>query len=165
MPKTLMPYPRLSYGFRLILQLKMHFLARYLILAFCVNSRWNRLFLGSFLSKEKKSRKLVRTSRRTNVATSQRRNVGSMIIGSQQVASVTTPQRCDVSAISASTSLKAKGPEIEGGIEKRTDEGTECRVAATQISGEDTCFCIFFLSERLLMVYRLIKCITKSSTF
>ena len=78
---------------------------------------------------------------------------------------VATPQRRDVSTISASTSLKAKGLEIERGIEKRTDEGTESIAPATQISGEETCFCIFFFSEKLLMVYRLITCITKSSMF
>ena len=59
MPKTLMPYPRLSYGFSTILQLNTHFIARYLILAFCVNNRWNGQFLGPFWSSEKKSRKLV----------------------------------------------------------------------------------------------------------
>ena len=91
MPKTLMPYPRLSYGFSSILQLNTHFIARYLILAFCVNSKWNGQFLGSFWSREKNSKKLARTSRRTNVATSQRRDVGSMRRGSQQVTNVATP--------------------------------------------------------------------------
>ena len=61
MPKTLMPYPRLSYGFSFILQLNTHFIARYLILALCVNSRWNGQFLGPFWSREKKSRKLEGT--------------------------------------------------------------------------------------------------------
>ena len=98
-----------------------------------------------------------------NVATSQRRDVGSTRRGSQEVANVATPQCRNVSAISASASLKAKGTKKMRGIEKRTDEGMESRAAANQISGEDTCFCIFFFSERLLMVYRLIKCITKSS--
>ena len=51
-----------------------------------------------------KSKKLAGTSRRTNVATSQRHDVGSTRRGSQQVTNV---------VISASTSLKAKGPEIE----------------------------------------------------
>ena len=50
-----------------------------------------------------------------NVLTAQRRDVGSTRRGSQQVANVATPQRRDVSANSVSTSLKAKGPEIEGG--------------------------------------------------
>ena len=62
MPKTLMPYPHLSYDFSSILQLNKHFVARYLILAFCVNSKWNGQLLGSFWSREKKSRKLAGTS-------------------------------------------------------------------------------------------------------
>ena len=72
MPKTHMPYPCLSYGFTFILQLNMHFITRYMILAFCVNSRSNGQFLGSFWSREKKSRKLAGTSRRLNIATSTR---------------------------------------------------------------------------------------------
>ena len=78
---------------------------------------------------------------------------------------VATPQRRDVSAISTSTSLKAKGPEIDEGIGKRTDEGTKSIAAATQINGEDNCFCIFFVFEKRLMIYRLIRCIIKSSLF
>ena len=78
---------------------------------------------------------------------------------------VATPQRRDVSAIYASTSLKEKGPKIDEGIGKRTNEGTEIMAAATQISGEDNCFCIFFFSKKWLMIYRLIKCIIKSSMF
>ena len=70
MLKTLMPYPHLSYGFSFILQLNTHFIARYLILALCVNNRWNGHFFLPFWSKEKKSRKLAGTSRRPNVATS-----------------------------------------------------------------------------------------------
>ena len=73
MPETLMPYSRLFYGFRFILQLNMHFIARYLILAFCVNSKWNGQFLGPFWSREKKSGKLAGTSRRPNFATSGQR--------------------------------------------------------------------------------------------
>ena len=61
------------------------------------------------------------------------------------MANIATPQRRDVSANFISTSLKEKGPEIKRGIGKRTDEGTESIAAATQISGEETCFCIFLL--------------------
>ena len=100
-----------------------------------MNSRWNGQFLGSFWSREKKSRKLAGTSRRPNVAKSQRSEVGSTRRGSQQVANVATPQRCDASTNSVSTSLKAKGPKIEGGggggIGKRKDEGTKSIAAAT----------------------------------
>ena len=81
------------------------------------------------------------------------------------MASVATPQRRDVNAIFASPSLKAKGTRNRGGIERRTDEGMESRATVNHIIGEDTCFCTFFFSERLLMVYRLIKCIPKSSMF
>ena len=138
----------------------MHFIARYLILAFYVNSRWNGQFLGPFWSREKKSRKLARTSRRPNVATFQRRDVPT-----SRRLNVVTSQRCDVSANSFSTLLKEKGQEIERRIGKRTDEGTESRAATNQISGEDSCFCIFFFPERLVMFDRLIMCITKSSMF
>ena len=48
----------------------------------------------------------------TNVATPQRRDVATL-----RRLNVATLQRCDVSAISASTSLKEKGPEIERGWE------------------------------------------------
>ena len=61
--------------------------------------------------------------------------------------------------------IKSKGTRIERGIGKRKDEGTESRAAANQINGEDTCFCIFFFPKRLLMFYKLIMCITKSSMF
>ena len=68
-----MPYPRLFYGFSVILQLNMHFISRYLILAFCVNSKSNGQLLGPFWSREKKSIKLAETSRRWDVATSGQR--------------------------------------------------------------------------------------------
>ena len=100
-----------------------------------------------------------------NVAAYQCRDVGSTRRGSQQVTNVATPQRRDISAISTSTSLKAKGAEIDEGIGKRRDEGTKSIAAATEISEEETCFCNFFFSEIRLMIDRLIKCITKSSMF
>ena len=78
------------------------------------------------------------TSRRLNVATSQCRGL---------------------------TIIKSKRDQIPRGVEKRIDEGTESRAAMNQISGEDNCFFIFFFPERLLMFYRLIMCITKSSMF
>ena len=88
MPKTLMPSSRLSYGFSFILQLNTHFIARYLILALCVNSRWNGKFLGPFWEQREEEQEAGRnvvtsgqqeeevnkwsTSRRLNVATSAR---------------------------------------------------------------------------------------------
>ena len=44
--------------------------------------------------------------------------------------------------------IKSKRTRNQGGIEKRTDEGTESIAAATQISGEETFFCIFFVSKK-----------------
>ena len=67
-----------------------------------------------------------------NVATSQRRDVGSTRRGSQQVANVVTPQRRDVSAISASPSLKVKGTRFQGKSEIRTDKGTKSRGQRTR---------------------------------
>ena len=62
------------------------------------------------------------------------------------MANVATPQRRDVSAISASPSLK--GDQKTRGIEKCTNEGTKSRAAATQISGEETYFCILFFYDK-----------------
>ena len=75
-----------------------------------------------------------------NVATPQRRDAST-----SRRPNVAMLQRRDVNANSVSTSLKEKGPKIEGGSEKCTDEGTESIAAATQISGEETCFRIFLL--------------------
>ena len=80
-----------------------------------MNSRWNEQFLGSFWRKEKKSIKLAGTSRSPNVATS----------GQREEEVNKWPQCRDVSAISASPSLKEKGTRNLRGIEIRMDEGTE----------------------------------------
>ena len=61
----------------------------------------------------------------------------------------TSGQRREVGAISTSPSLKSKRDQKSRGIEKRTNEGTESRAAATQISGEETYFCIFFFSDKI----------------
>ena len=121
MPKTLMPYLSLFYGFSFILQLNTHFIARYLIRAFCVNSRWNGQFLGPFWSREKKSRKLTGTSRRPNVTTSGQQEEEVKKWPTSRRLNVATPQRRD-----ASTSLRLNVAtpqcrEIEWGIEKRMD--------------------------------------------
>ena len=44
--------------------------------------------------------------------------------------------------------IKSKRTRNRGGIKKRTDEGMESIAAATQISGEETSFCIFFVSKK-----------------
>ena len=71
-----------------------------------------RAVFGIILEEREEEQKVGR-----KVVTSQRRDVRSTRRESQQVTNVTAPQRRDVSAISASTSLKAKGPEIESGSE------------------------------------------------
>ena len=105
-----------------------------------------------------------------NVVMYQCRDVGSTRRGSQQVTNVATPQRRDVATLRRQHDfclniIKSKGTRNREGMGKLTNEGTESIAVATQISGEDTCFCIFFFSEKRLMMYRLIKCITKSSMF
>ena len=95
----------------------MQFIAQYLIFVLYVNSRWNGQFLGTFWSREKKRRKLAGTSRCANVATSGQREEEVNKWPMSRCLNVTMPQRRDVSANSALTSLKAKGPEIEGGSE------------------------------------------------
>ena len=128
-----MSYPRMSYGFSLILQLNTHFIARYLILAFGVNSRWNGQFLRPFWSREKKSKKLAGTSRRR---VNKKRNSTS---GQRRDASTSRRQRDFCLTI-----IKSKRDQKSRGIGKHTDEGMESRATANQISREDTCFCIFF---------------------
>ena len=103
-----------------------------MILAFCVNSRWNRQFLRSFWSREQKCRKLAGTSRR-------RVNEN----GSQQAENVSTPQREFYLTI-----IKSKRDHKSRGIEERTDESTKIRAAATQISGEEIYFCIIFFFDK-----------------
>ena len=105
------------------------------------------------------------TSRRFNVATPQCHDAST-----SRRLNVATPQRHDVATLRRQRDfclniIKSKGTRNREGMGKRTDEGTESIAAATQISGEDTCFCIFFFSEKRPMMYRLIKCITKSSMF
>ena len=58
-------------------------------------------------------------------------------------------QRHDVSSISASPSLKEKGTRNRGGLKIRTNKGTKSKAAATQISREETYFCIFFFSDKI----------------
>ena len=113
-----------------------------------MNNRWNGQFLRSFWSREKKSRKLVGTSRRR--VNKKRKS--------------TSGQRRDVSANSPSPSLKAKGTRIRGDQETY-GLGHGKQSSSDEISGEDSCFCIFFIPERLLMFYRLILCIPVFSMF
>ena len=136
-----MPYPRLFYGFSVILQLNMHFIARYLILAFCVNRWKNGQFLGPFKSIEKKSKNMAETSRRPNVATSGQRE--------EEVNKYPTSRRqCDFCL----TIIKSKRDQKTRGIEKRSNKSTERRATTTQISGEETYFCIFSCSDKIVDV-------------
>ena len=90
-------------------------IARYLICAFHVNAGGTGNYWEHFGSREEKCKELVGTSRRPNVVTSQRRNVGSTKKYKSTSGNVAKSQRRDVSAISTSPSLKAKrGPEFEG---------------------------------------------------
>ena len=75
MPKTLMPYPRLSYGFSLILQLNTHFYSPISDSCILCEQQVERGVFKIIL--EQKCIKLAVTSQRPNVATSQRRDVGS----------------------------------------------------------------------------------------
>ena len=99
-----------------------------------------------------------------NVATSQHRDVESTRRGSEPAANVATSQcrnvstsrrlniptlqRRDVRANSASNIIKSTWSRNHGGIEERTNKGTESRAVATEISGEETYFCIFFFSNK-----------------
>ena len=75
MLKTLMPYPRLSYGFSVILQLNTHFYS--LISDSCILCE-QQVERGVFeIILEQKCIKLAATLRRPNVVTFQRRDVGS----------------------------------------------------------------------------------------
>ena len=117
MPKTLMPYPHLSYGFRIILQLNTHFIARYLILALCVNSRWNGQLLGSFWSRVKTSRN-VETSQRRDVPNSRRRvNKKRKSTSGQRRDASTSQRQCEFCL----NLIKSKGTRNQGGIGKRMD--------------------------------------------
>ena len=97
---------------------------------------------------------LAGTSRRPNVATS-----GQL---EEKVKKGSTSRRQRDFCL---TIIKSKRDHKSRGIGKRTDEGTESRAAANQIIGEESCFCIFFFPEKLMMFHRLILCITKSSMF
>ena len=94
-----------------------------------------------------------------NVATPQRREAST-----SRRLNFATPQLRDVSAISPSPSLKEKGTRIRGD-RKTYGLGHGKQSSSDEISGEDSCFCIFFFPERLLMFYRLILCIPEFSMF
>ena len=103
MPKTLMPYLRLSYGFSLILQLITYFYSPISNSCILCELQVERAVFESILEQRVEVHKAGR-----NVSTSQRRDIGSMRI------EVNKRQRRDVSAIFASPSLKVKrGLEIK----------------------------------------------------
>ena len=131
MPKTLMSFPRLSYGFSFILHLNMHFYSLISDLCSLCEYQVERAVIRSILgSREQKCKELAGTSRRPNVMTSQRRNVGSTKI------EVNKRQRRDVETsrrqrdFCLSIIKRKKGPEFSG-IKDRTNEGTKIRTAAT----------------------------------
>ena len=132
MPKTLMPYPRLSYGFSLILQLNTNFYSSASDSFILCEQQVERVVFEIILEKRAEVQKVGR-----NVATSQLCDVRSttMEVNKRQMS------RCCNVATSArilhQTSLKSHGPEIMRGSEIRTNEGTERRAAANQIIGED----------------------------
>ena len=99
------------------------------------------------------------TSRRPHVVTPQRRNVGSTNI------KVNKRQRRDVSASSASPSLKAKrGPEFEASGD-HTNEGTEIRAVVTLILKKGSTFVSSSFRIEVLMFYRLTICVLIFSMF
>ena len=96
------------------------------------------------------------------------RNVATSGQHEEEVNKWPTSRRLNIATLArfSSTIIKSKkGPEFEG-IEERTNEGTESRAAATQISGEETYFFYFLLLLiKLLMFYRLNTCVITSSMF
>ena len=161
MSKTLMPYPRLSYGFSLILQLNAHFYSPISDSCILCEQHVERAVFEIILDLIAEVQEVGK-----NVATSQRRDVGStrMEVNKARSLNVATFQRHDVSAISPSQSLKAKGTRIRG-HRKTYRLGHGKQSSSDEISGEDSCFCIFFFPKRLLMFYILILCIPKFSIF
>ena len=72
MPKTLMSYPRMSYGFSFILYLNKHFSSPISNLCNLCERRWNGQLLGAFWEQKVEVQRAGR-----NIATSQRRDVRS----------------------------------------------------------------------------------------
>ena len=70
MPKTLMSYPRLSYGFSFILYLNEHFYSPIFDLCNLCKCRWNGQLLGAFWEQRFEVQRAGR-----NVATFQSRDV------------------------------------------------------------------------------------------
>ena len=105
MPKRLMSYPRLSYGFSFILYLNEHFYSPISDLCNLCECRWNGQLMGAFWEQRVEVQRAGRNVATLDVATLGRCDVGSTKI------EVNKRQRRDVNVISASPSLKAKrGP-------------------------------------------------------
>ena len=116
MPKTLISYPRMSYGFSFILYLNEHFYSPIYDLCSSCECRWNEQLLGAFWEQRVEVQRAG-----SNVATSQRHDVTTSRRWVNKNGSQQASQRRDVSAISASPSLKAKkGPEFEASGYVRT---------------------------------------------
>ena len=142
------------------------------------------------LELKRRRRKLAATSRRSNVLTSQRRDVWSIEekvnerpnittsqrhdVSTSRRLNVTTSQRHDVSTsrrLNVTTSqrhdfclkiIKSNGVLI-GRREGRVDWSTENRAATTRIIGKDSAF-VFFFSHKRLMICRMM-CIFSSNMF
>ena len=156
MPKTLMSYPRLSYGFSFILRLNEHFYSPISDLCNLCECRWNGQLLEAFWEQRVEVKRAGR-----NVVTPQRRDVGStkIEVNKQQRRDISTSRRLnvaklqhrDVSAIYASPSLKEKrGPEPDKGD---TYEGGHGNQKSIDLDPEErTDFCIFFFSDKSIDV-------------
>ena len=135
MPKTLMSYPRLSYVFSFILYLNEYFYSPISDLCNWCECRWKGQFLEAFWSIGWKCIKLAGTSRHSNFATSpcrdvpmSRRWVNKYRSQQAQRRDVSTSRRQRDFCLSIIKSKK--GTRIRG-IEDRTNEGTEIKIAAT----------------------------------
>ena len=142
MPKTLMPYPRLFYGFSLILQLITYLYSPISDSCILCELQVERGVFESILEQRLEVHKAGR-----NVATSQRHDDESTRI------KVNKRQRRDILTSLCQRDfclsiIKSKMGTRNQGIEERTNEGTESRAATTQISEEETYFCISPFSDK-----------------
>ena len=113
MPKKLMLYPRLSYCFSLIFQLNRHFYSPISYSYILCEQQVEQAVFEIIL--EQKCRKLAGTSRRPNVVTSQRREVGSTRMEVNKRKTLRRQRNFYL------TIIKRKRDQKSRGIEKRTD--------------------------------------------
>ena len=135
-----MPYPRLSYGFSLILKLNTHFYSPISNSCILCEQQVKRAVFEIILEQRAEVQKVGR-----NVATSQRRvNEKRKSISGQRRNASTSRRQCNFCL----AIIESKREQKTRGMEKRTNEGMESRAAATQISEKETYFCIFFFSDK-----------------